>query len=58
MIRGIVGGDNSRLLHLLHGVRVPHEAGGVPGKALRRCLHLGEELLRRLPLYAQCLPSK
>jgi hypothetical protein len=29
----------------LHGVRVPHEA-------------LGEELLRHLPLDAQCLPSK
>ena len=53
-----VGGDDSHVLHLLYGVRVPPEAGGVPCKALRRCLHLGEELLRRLPLDAQCLPSK
>jgi hypothetical protein len=52
------GCDDSHLLQLLHGVGVPHEAGGVPCNALRRGLKLGEELLRRLPLDAQCLPSK
>jgi hypothetical protein len=55
-----IGGDNSHLLHLLHGVTVSHEARRVSWDALHQGMKLGEELLRRLPLDAQsqCLAPK